>query len=123
MEITFKTLNAVVPSLAAACAPSVTVSPIALAAPSQPAPTGHATHGAVGALGGSTVTGLPVAQLPVLRQLAWNPNPIKVAPAGAAKPKSITSTTSTTLAYRNQESSGMKLDGFSGLPPRGKPKV
>ena len=117
MEITFMTPNAVSPSLAAACAPSVTVSPNAL----QLAPAGHATRGAVGALGLATVTGLPVAQLPVLRQLAWNPNPIKVAPIGAAKPKN--STTSTTLAYRNQESSGMKLDGFSGLPPRGKPKV
>ncbi|GAA1404759.1 hypothetical protein ACFQZ4_29125 [Catellatospora coxensis] len=123
MEITFITPNAVVPALAAACATSVAVAPIALAASSQLAPAGHATRGAVGALGLATVTGLPVAQLPVLRQLAWNPNPIKVAPVGAAKPKSTTSTISTTLAYRNQESSGMKLDGFSGLPPRGKPKV
>ncbi|WP_155374412.1 hypothetical protein [Catellatospora vulcania] len=123
MEITFKTLNVVVPALAAARASSVAVSPIALAASPQSAPAGHATCGAVGALGASTVTGLPVAQLPVLRQLAWNPNPIKVAPAGATEPKSTTSTISTTLAYRNQESSGMKLDGFDGLPPRGKPKV
>ncbi|MEU7820006.1 hypothetical protein [Catellatospora sp. NPDC049133] len=123
MEITFKTTNAAVPAaLAAACAQSVMVAPFA----PELAPAGHATRGvkgALGALGGSTATGLPVEQLPVLRQLAWNPNPIKVAPAGAAKPKSITSTISTTLAYRNQESSGMKLDGFSGLPPRGKPKV
>ncbi len=116
MEITFKTLNVVVPALAAARASSVAVA-------LELAPAGHATCGAVGALGASHVTGLPVAQLPVLRQLAWNPNPIKVAPAGAAEPNSITSTISTTLAYRNQESSGMKLDGFSGLPPRGKPKV
>lgn len=123
MEITFITPNAVVPALAAACAQPVTVSAIAL---ELLAPAGHATRGAVGALGAlgaSHVTGLPVAQLPVLRQLAWNPTPIKVAPVGAAKPKSTTSTISTTLAYRNQESSGMKLDGFSGLPPRGKPKV
>src|SRR5687767_3681683 len=108
MEITFKTTNAAVPAaLAAACARSVMVAPFAL----ELAPAGHATRGvvgAVGALGGSTATGLPVEQLPVLRQLAWNPNPIKVAHVGAAKPKSITSTISTTLAYRNQESSGMK---------------
>ena len=111
MEITFTTLNAAVPALAAACAQSVTVAPFALE-------LGHVTRGAEGA---SAVAGQPVAQLPVLRQLAWTPNPIKVAPA--AKPKSTTSITSTTLAYRNQESTGMKLDGFGGVPPRGKPKV
>ncbi|GAA2362183.1 hypothetical protein Cme02nite_42450 [Catellatospora methionotrophica] len=114
MEITFITPNAVVPALAAARVQSVTVSPTAL----QLAPVCHATRGAAGALGQPTVTGLPVAGLPVLRQPSWNPNPIKVAPIGATEPKN-----STTLAYRNQESSGMKLDGFSGLPPRGKPKV
>ncbi|MEV4412073.1 hypothetical protein [Catellatospora sp. NPDC049609] len=118
MEIMFITPNAAMPALAAACAPSVAVSPR-----NRAVIGGHATRGFAA---GSAVTGLlPVAQLPVLRQLAWNPTPIKAAaPAGAETLKSTTpSTISTTLAYRNQESTGVKLDGFGGVPPRGKPKV
>ncbi|BCJ72442.1 hypothetical protein CS0771_19860 [Catellatospora sp. IY07-71] len=117
MEITFMTPNAVSPSLAAACAPSVTVSPR-----NRAVIGGHATRG----FAAPAVAGLlPVAQLPALRQLAWTPIEIKAAaPAGAMTLKSTTpSTTSTTLAYRVQESTGVKLDGFGGVPPRGKPKV
>lgn len=109
--------NAVMPALAAACAPSVAVSPR-----NRAVIGGHATRG----FAAPAVAGLlPVAQLPALRQLAWTPIEIKAtAPAGAKTLKSTTpSTTSTTLAYRNQESTGRKLDGFSGIPPRGKPKV
>jgi hypothetical protein len=112
MEITFITPNAVLPSLAAACAPSVTVSPR-----NRAVIGGHATR--VFAAGSAVAGLLPVAQLPALRQLAWSPIQA-AAPAGA---KTLKSTISTTLAYRNQESTGMKLDGFGGVPPRGKPKV
>ncbi len=118
MEITFMTPNAVSPSLAAACAPSVTVSPR-----NRAVIGGHATR--VFTVAPAAAGLLPVGQLPAMRQLDWSPAPIKAtAAAGAKALKSITpSTNSTTLAYRDQESTGVKLDGFGGVPPRGKPKV
>lgn len=107
MEIMFKTPNAVVPALVAACSPSVTVSPMTL---------GHL---------GALAVASPLAARPSLRQLPWDQSPIMAAAhAGAGIKKSTTSTTSTTsitLAYVNQESTGVKLDGFGGVPPRGIP--
>ncbi|GHJ50188.1 hypothetical protein Cs7R123_75300 [Catellatospora sp. TT07R-123] len=66
------------------------------------------------------------AQLIAQRQLHWTPrNPI-LATAAAGAPvlmsnTSITSSNSTTKGYRKNESEGVKLDGFGGVPPRGIP--
>ncbi|MBV1849014.1 hypothetical protein [Catellatospora tritici] len=63
------------------------------------------------------------AQLIAQRQLHWTPqSPIlATAPAGALVPMSTTSSNSTTKGYRKNESEGIKLDGFGGVPPRGIP--
>ncbi|MDI1459839.1 hypothetical protein QEZ54_02560 [Catellatospora sp. KI3] len=105
-------------AFASACAPTF-ASPV-----NRTLPVDRALVAAVPA-----VASLLAAQLVAQRQLHWAPrNPIlATAPAGAPVLMGSTSTTSnnsstsTTKGYRKNESEGIKLDGFGGVPPRGIP--